>query len=106
MENYINRAKVEGHEKWKDLTKDIPIINFKSEWDVKIIPPFAGAVARFLIIKDNKRICSVYLDWYDRLGYVGEPYYELYPFEDDVKRYLLSETKELIEDIDSIWKNS
>jgi len=103
-ENIIARSKVESAEKWDNIISKVPMLNFKEKWDVKIIPPFAGAVARFTINKDGEQVCSVYLDWYNRLGIYGSPYYELYPFEDDIKRYSLEETKELMEDINNIWE--
>jgi len=105
-ENIIARSKVESAEKWNDIISKVPMLNFKKEWDVKIIPPFAGAVVRFTINKDGVQVCSIYLDWYDRLGICGSPYYELYPFEYDTKRYSLEETKELIDDINTIWEAS
>lgn len=99
------RSQVEISEKWDEIVKQIPTLNFKEEWNVKIIPPFAGAIARFHIIKNDVMVCSVYLDFYDRLGCYGEPYYELYPHEDDIKRYSLKETNELIGDIEKIWES-
>lgn len=97
----LARYKVEGVEKWREICKDIPLLHFKPEWEVKIIPPFGGAVARFTV-DYNKKHVSVYLDWYGRLGCMDEPYYELYPFDGDVKRYYLNETEELMKDIDSV----
>jgi hypothetical protein len=102
----IKRFEVESLEKWKDIIDEVPSLRFKSEWDVKIIPPFSGAVARFFILKDGKQVCSVYLDWHDRLASVGQPYYELYPFEDDAKRYLLNEIDELMSDIDKLFSEA
>lgn len=104
INDIIKRYEVEDIEKWSSIRDEIPILNFKEEWGVKITPPVAGAVARFLIMKDNKQICSIYLDWYDRLGCVGAPYYELYPNEDDdTNRYLLDNVGEMMEDIDRLW---
>jgi hypothetical protein len=101
--NTIRRSEVEHGEKWSEINKSIPSFNFDKEWDIKIIPPFGGAVARFLVFKGDNRICSVYLDWFGRLGAVYEPYYELYPYENDVKRYLLDDTDELISDIRDLY---
>lgn len=92
---------MEGAEEWRKICKDIPSLHFKPEWEVKIIPPFGGAVARFTV-HCNKKHVSVYLDWHGRLGCMNGPYYELYPFDGDVKRYYLNETEELIKDIDSV----
>ena len=81
-------------DKWNN---EIPFIQFPSNWQVKIIAPFAGAVVRFRVKKvDSDKEISVYLDCYDRLGYVGEPYWEIYPYQDDVFRCLMNEIPELI----------
>ncbi len=104
VENSIRRSQVEHDEKWSDIMKEIPPINFDKEWDILVIPPFGGAVARFIVMKDYVRVASVYLDWYEHLGIYGEPYYELHPWEDDIKRYSLKETIELVEDIRKLYK--
>lgn len=99
MELEMQRLKIESQEKWKGICKQIPTLNFKKEWNVKIIPPFGGALVRFTVDYNGNHV-SVYLDWYSRLGCVDEPYWELYPWEDDVKRYGLTETNELLKDIE------
>ena len=81
---------------WRDK---IPTLNFPSEWNVQIIPPFGGAIVRF-VVKSNDKEISVYLDGYDILGYRGQPYWEAYPIEENsnhYQRFLINETKELIE---------
>ena len=102
----IKRYEVECQEKWKEIISQIPSLKFKKKWEVIIIPPFAGAVARFLIAKKGEHICSVYLDWYKRLGFCGgEPYYEIYPnLEGDTSRYTLNQTDELLKEIDKLFK--
>jgi len=102
----MKRYELEAKEKWDKIITNIPTLKFNSDWEVRIIPPYGGAIARFYIEKNNKHICSVYLDWYDTLGYVGDPYYELYPFETDTKRYLLNETDELLKDIERLFNES
>ena len=100
------RHEVEAQEHWKDWLRKMPALRFDSDWDVRVIPPFAGALARFWIDKGDKHV-SVYFDTLSRLGWMmdGEepiPYFELYPFEDDVKRYHLDETDELMRDIRAV----
>lgn len=74
------RIKVETHYEWRKWIDKIPYINFDSDWDVKAIPPFSGAIIRYLIKdKSSNKVVSIYLDCYDELGLVGEPYWELYP---------------------------
>lgn len=91
----IERFKVEENEQWGNWIQKIPTIKFNPEWDVKIIPPFAGAFARFTI-DYNGRYTSVYLDCNDSLGCVGEPYWEVYPVGDDVGRCLMNNVDELM----------
>jgi hypothetical protein len=70
----------------------IPHIKFPADWEVQIIPPFSGAIARFRV---NNKV-SVYLDGYDILGFVGEPYWEVYPHKDDVYRCAMNNVDDLI----------
>ena len=88
-------------EKW---TKEIPFIKFHQDWEVKVIPPFGGAVARFVIKHPKvKRTVSVYLDCYDIMGIFGSPYWELYPYEDDVCRVEMNNTTELVKSIEEAF---
>jgi hypothetical protein len=96
--NSIDRYTIEHDEKWREISKDIPELKFPEGWGIRIIPPFAGAISRFVVNCGEAKV-SVYLDFYDALGIVGEPYWEIYPYEDDTARYLLNETDELINGI-------
>lgn len=86
------------NEKWLDK---VPTIQFPPHWEVAIIPPFRGALVRFRVKKDNAWI-SVYLDVYDNLGSMGQPYWEVYPCvgEDGTQRFLMNDTQGLIECIE------
>lgn len=97
----LKRIEIERDEEWSEWIKKIPPLKFKDDWEVKIIPPFGGAIARFFIDKGDKHV-SVYLDCYDKLGYVGQPYWEIYPYEEDTARVLMEETDELIKIISSV----
>lgn len=90
------KTHIENKFEWRKWVKDIPAINFPRDWDIHIIPPFSGAVARFIAKKNGNQI-SVYLDCYDELGIVGSPYWEFYPYRDDVYRCDMGNTDELIE---------
>ena len=79
---------------WSKWRGEIPSIKFKQEWEVRIIPPFAGAIVRFVV--DG---VSVYLDCYDILGCFGEPYWEIYPYEGDTYRCKMNNVDELLEAI-------
>lgn len=81
----------------------IPALHFEKEWDVKIIPPFGGAVIRFYISHNNKNV-SVYFDGYSELGFMYDdkgkpiPYFEYYDGE-DCHRYYIDESEEMMADI-------
>lgn len=81
----------------------IPALHFEKEWDVKIIPPFAGALIRFTIDYNGKHV-SVYFDGYSELGYMYDdndnpiPYFEYYDGE-DIHRYYMDESEEMMDDI-------
>ena len=106
--HWMTRSRIENEEHWEQWAKDIPSLNFDSDWNVKIIPPFASAIIRFCVEKNGKSV-SVYFDRYSQLGYMVDkndeliPYWEVYTNDDDYPhRYLMDETTELIEDIRSI----
>jgi len=89
-------------DKW---INEIPFIKFPSDWEIKVIPPFAGAVIRFMVKKGDAYV-SVYLDCYDFLGCCGQPYWEVYPYNNDVYRCALNETDKLLQAIqESIDQN-
>ena len=83
------------HRKW---AQEIPYLSFPSDWKVKIVPPFSGAMVRFYVKKEEAFV-SVYLDCYDLLGFYQEPYWEIYPYEDDVFRCEMNKTEELLKAI-------
>ena len=88
IESLKDRYNVEKREEWRRWCEEIPELQFPSSWNVKIIPPFGGAMVRFII---NEKI-SVYLDCYDSLGFMGEPYWEIYPYCDDTWRCPMNNT--------------
>ena len=100
---YDERRSIERKEQWETWGKCIPALHFKPEWEVKIIPPFMGAMVRFYINYNNKHV-SVYLDCYGRLGCVDIPYYEMYDGE-DTHRYIMSnngDIDQMMDDIDKV----
>lgn len=91
---------VEDKYEWRKWVKEIPYIQFPKEYQVKVIPPFHGAVARFLVKHPRvEETISVYLDCYDELGVFGEPYWEMYPYEDDIYRTKMENVDDLLEHI-------
>lgn len=103
FEHSVSRTKLEAAEKWRDCVAKIPSIKFPADCSVKVIPPFGGAIARFLVCKNNKEV-SVYLDFYDALGFMNEtPYYEIHPNkEGDCSRFFLNETEQMIQEITEV----
>jgi hypothetical protein len=104
----LARANLERDERWRDT--DIPSLEFPAGWQVKLLPPFGGAKARFYATNAHGAKISVYFDDCDALGCVGSPYWEAYPVggnltvadEEDVTRFLAGEEKELIEFIGNV----
>ena len=94
MENMLANEK--EYHKWQE---EIPNISFPSDWEIRIIPPFGGAIVRFLAIKGDRQV-SVYLDCYDRLGIYGSPYWEIYPnTSGDVDRLSMNDVDGLLQGI-------
>ena len=78
------RYDVERREHWYSWIDKIPALHFDPEWDVRIIPPFGGAVARFYVHYNGNHV-SVYLDTMCRLGWMVDGNYEGNRREGDVK---------------------
>ena len=103
----MNINKLEMSEKigeefeWHKWVEEIPALNFPSDWDVKIIPPFNGAIVRFLV---NDKY-SVYLDCYNVLGFFEGPYWEIHPDEDgETYRCAMNDTESLINKLKKLIK--
>lgn len=94
LNEYIGRAY--EYDRW---AKEIPPLKFEPYMLVTVIPPWGGAVIRFIVShKDYPHAkVSVYLDCYDMLGAVGEPYWEAYPYlGGDAERITLTESWKLV----------
>ena len=91
---------IQEYRKW---CKELPTFNFDKEWNVQIIPPFGGAIIRFCIEHNGKKV-SVYFDAYAELGYMVDendepiPYFEYYDGT-DIYRYYLNESNQMMADI-------
>ena len=95
MEDYLlvgRYSQIMEHSKWQ---KEIPYIQFPTDWQVQISPPFAGAVVRFIVKKDKAEV-SIYLDCYDNLGCYDAPYWEVYPHNAELYRCDMSDTENLL----------
>ena len=89
---------------WDKWIKEIPAIPLKFGWSIRVIPPFGGAIVRFCVIKNDISI-SVYLDCYGKIGFMAEPYWEIYPSENgEPERFFMNEIDELSDGIQRSFK--
>lgn len=82
LERISISAKYDRVMETREWTSSIPPITFPSDWQVHIVPPFAGAVVRFVVVKGDSYV-SVYLDGYGILGAEEEPYWEVFTPNED-----------------------
>ena len=84
---------------WRKWMKEIPEITLPPGYSFVPIPPYRGAIVRFLVRKNDRQV-SVYLDCYDMLGFMQKPYWEIYPAKDgDTERYDMNDVEELVKGI-------
>lgn len=90
---------------------EMPVFNYPQDWDIKILPSFTNAFYRFQVVKNNKKV-SVCLDIDDCLGYMGQPYFEIYllgqPFDSDgpsPERFYTNETDKMFKAIEKLLNN-
>lgn len=98
----MRRLYLEQAECWLKIIPQIPSLNFPPEYQVQIIPPFGGAMARFRVRTAEmppKEFVSVYLDFYNSLGYMEGPYWESYGGSGDPERFMLDDTNGLLSEI-------
>ena len=117
-----HRLNVEHEEDWEGKIKNIPSISFPSSWNVKIIPPYGGLMARFIVTipEHDKVSISVYYDIDNRIGYFQDengnpaPYWEIFPYEysymsggihGETYRVFGQDTKQLVERIKTAIQN-
>lgn len=81
---------------YREFYDKVPFIKWPAEWSVKAIPPFSGALVRYVVVHQGARV-SIYLDGNNSLGYWGGPYWEVYPYDEDVFRCDMDDTKSLVE---------
>jgi hypothetical protein len=95
-DQYMNRLQIEHDENWRGLVGAMPYIEFPAGWAVSIFPPFGGLQARFRVRLPSGETRSVYADFFERAGYFGQPYWEVYPYQGDVGRCKIADIPELI----------
>lgn len=82
---------------YREITTQIPFIKFDPDWEVRMVPPFCGAMCRFHVRKINgKGALSVYLDCHDVLGWMQRPYWEVYPVQGDTRRVYMDDVDGLL----------
>lgn len=95
----IERYTMDSNRKWRERGDLMPWLSFPVEWEVKCIPPFAGADVRFLVRLKGQpdKTVSVYADFDEALGlYGGEAYWEVYPVDDNNERCDLADSSALL----------
>jgi hypothetical protein len=90
------RYQIEEQDRWHKVIPEIPYIQFPAEWQIRVIPPFGGLIARFNVKLPSGLEKSIYLDYYDRAGCVGHPYWEVYPVQGDCGRCSRDDVAELL----------
>lgn len=95
-ERYYDRDKKMREFLDQDIEFDVPQM---PKWiRMQVYWPFAGAYARvqFYEAENKKNYVSVYLDVTDELGYMQQPYFEIYPnAEGDCSRFLMDAQQEM-----------
>lgn len=111
MSDYLDQSKAASDcgrlFEWDKWMREVPALQFPAEWKIRIIPPFGGAIIRFVAIDPKGSEVSVYLDAYDQMGCMNKkPYWEIHPDETgDCERFWMDETKELIEGIQKSFES-
>jgi hypothetical protein len=102
----MQRFEVEDKEGWHGWCDQIPAIPMKQDWEVRIVPPFMGAMARFEV-RRGVAFVSIYLDVFERLGCFGYgaepvPHWEIWPdAAGDNWRCTMADVDELVEAIEA-----
>lgn len=91
----VKRHELEAAEDWRAWAATVPPVSIPLGATIQVVPPFAGAIARMYVRKNGLEV-SIYLDVFDRLGIMDEPYWELYDGE-ECYRFLLEDTDGLEE---------
>ena len=86
----MRRFRIEQDQDWRGEVKRLPFIQFPADWAIQVIPPFSDAVVRFRVRLPSGLEKSVYMDSRDSIGYMGYPYWEVYPYKNDVGRCALN----------------
>lgn len=79
---------------WVSKIPYMKLMKLPADVEFKVIPPFGGAICRFMV-KKGQRTISCYLDCYGSLGAESEPYWEIFPYNGDTYRCKLNDVDDL-----------
>ena len=98
------KEKYENDKFYHEWMDKVPYLKFPGHWEVRLCPPFGGALVRFAVKNetDEGGFISVYLDVDDSLGCMNEPYWEIYPYAEDILRVYMNDTDQLIKRIQMV----
>lgn len=75
---FVDRVQIECEQEWDRVRDELPWFSFPAHLQVKVIPPFMGALARFLVKNpETGDLASVYYDEWGMLG-ADKQYWEVY----------------------------
>lgn len=96
IKTITTRYLIEDAQDWRGEINNIPFIKFPKDWEIQVIPPFGDAVVRFRVKLPDDTYKSVYLDSRMSLGYMEEPYWEVYPVYGDTERCYMNDIAGLL----------
>ena len=103
MKKHKKRLEVEAQQAWIIEAESIPYLQFPSDWQVQIIPPFSDAVIRFRVRLPSGLVKSVFLDtrgalenYFNKEG-KSVPYWEVSPVAGKLGRCEKHDIKMLLE---------
>ena len=96
IEQRMQRYRIEEDQDWRGEINRVPFIQFPADWAIQMIPPFSDAVVRFRVKLPSGQEKSIYLDSRDSIGFMGYPYWEVYPYKGDCGRCAMEEIDELL----------
>lgn len=100
LDMQITGIKLEKKMGYQEAVPKMPFLSFPDNYEIAVIPPFSGAMARFYVRKKGtKGRLSVYADFHDLLGFFNGPYWEVFPYQGDVFRCKIDEPEKLMKAI-------
>lgn len=85
-----------------ELIDKLPVINFPTEWNVRLVPAFGNVATRFVVESPHYTgaYISVFLDISNAQGCSRDPFWEIYPnVEGDISRFNIYDIRGLLDAI-------